>query len=251
MRLQDKVAIVTGALGNIGIEVVRSFIENGARVALVDLDSRKLDAAIAGFPRDRVIGVAANVTSSADVERYVKSTVEAFGPIDLFFNNAGIEGAVKPFIEYPEDKFDAVMAVNVKGVFLGMKYVVPQMNDRGSIIITSSIMGLVGGEKDIGYTASKHAVVGIMRSAAKSLGSRGIRVNTIHPGFVESDMLRRIERIDQPKDPEAARRARLASVPFGRYVVPKEIAQTVLYLASDESVMTTGQTIAIDGGWLL
>jgi NAD(P)-dependent dehydrogenase (short-subunit alcohol dehydrogenase family) len=251
MRLQNKVAIVTGAVGNIGVETVKLFLEHGASVMLVDRDRARIDAALAELRSDRADGIVADVTKADDVKRYVDATVRRFGKVDIFFNNAGIEGAVKTLVDYPEDSFDEVMAVNVKGVFLGMKYVVPQMNDGGSIIITSSIMGLAGSMKTIGYTASKHAVVGIMRSAAKILGPRRIRVNTVHPGFVESEMLRRIEANDVPDDPQAARQKRLAEVPMGRYVVPREIAESVLFLASGDSRMTTGQTLVVDGGYLL
>jgi NAD(P)-dependent dehydrogenase (short-subunit alcohol dehydrogenase family) len=251
MRLQNKVAIVTGAVGNIGLETVRLFLEHGAKVMLVDRDQARIENTLAELGSERADGIVADVTASSDVTRYVQATVQRFGKIDIFFNNAGIEGAVKPLVDYPEDSFDEVMSVNVKGVFLGMKYVLPAMNDGGSIIITSSIMGLAGSMKTIGYTASKHAVVGIMRSAAKSLGPRRIRVNTIHPGYVESDMLRRIEESDLPDNPQEARQKRLADVPMGRYVVPREIAESVLFLASDESRMTTGQTLVVDGGYLL
>lgn len=251
MRLQNKVAIVTGAAGNIGLATVRLFHQQGAKVVLVDRDQAGIKRALAELGGDRAEGVIADVTSSADVKRYVDATVQRFGKIDVFFNNAGIEGAVCSLVDYPEDAFDKVMAVNTKGVFLGMKYVVPQMNDGASIIITSSIMGLAGSLRTIGYVASKHAVVGIMRSAAKILGPRGIRVNTVHPGFVESDMLRRIEEADGSDTPEALKKKKADALPLGRYVEPLEIAQSVLFLASDESRMVTGQTLAVDGGFLL
>jgi NAD(P)-dependent dehydrogenase (short-subunit alcohol dehydrogenase family) len=251
MRLQNKVAIVTGAVGNIGLETVRLFLEQGAKVMMVDRDHALIEKAIAELSTDRVAGVTADVTNVADVKRYVQETIERFGKVDIFFNNAGIEGAVKPLADYPDDAFDNVMSVNVKGVFLGLKYVLPALNDGASIVITSSILGLKGSLKTIGYTASKHAVVGIMRTAARSLGARGIRVNSIHPGYVESDMMRRIEAVDVPENPEESRKRRLAEVPLGRYVLPRDIADSVLFLASDESRMVTGQTLVIDGGTLL
>jgi NAD(P)-dependent dehydrogenase (short-subunit alcohol dehydrogenase family) len=250
-RLQNKVAIITGAVGNIGLATVQLFLEQGAKVMMVDRDHAQIEAILARLNTDQVAGITADVTNASDVKRYVEKTVERFGKVDIFFANAGIEGAVKPLVDYPDDGFDDVMSVNVKGVFLGLKYVLPEMNDGGSIVITSSIMGMKGSLKTVGYTASKHAVVGLMRSAARSVGGKGIRVNSIHPGYVESDMMRRIEQVDQPENPEESRKQRLASVPMGKYVLPHDIAQSVLFLASDESRLVTGQTLVIDGGFLL
>jgi NAD(P)-dependent dehydrogenase (short-subunit alcohol dehydrogenase family) len=251
MRLANKNALITGALGDIGFATAEAFIAQGARVTLVDLDQKKLDEAVASFAPGACIGVAADVTSAAQTQDYVAKAVEAFGPIDIFFDNAGIEGAVDSLENYSDDSFDAVMAVNVKGVFLGLKHVSPQMRAGGSIIITSSIMGLAASNKTIGYTASKHAVVGLMRTAAKALATRRIRVNTIHPGYVESRMMKRLEQTYQGPAPEAVRAAREAEIPMGRYVTPQEIAKSVVFLGSDDSSMVTGQTLAIDGGWML
>jgi len=251
MRLQGKVAIVTGAAGNIGLATVQLFLEQGAKVMMVDRDRPQIEKALADLNSDRVAGVTADVTKGADVKRYVDETTKRFGNVDIFFNNAGIEGPLEAIEEYPEDGFDSVMDVNVKGVFLGLKYVMPAMNEGGSIIITSSVMGLKGSLKTVGYTASKHAVVGLMRSAARALGPRGIRVNSINPGYVESDMMRRIESVDVPASPEESRRQRLATVPMGKYVLPRDIAESVLFLSSGESRMITGQTLVIDGGFML
>jgi NAD(P)-dependent dehydrogenase (short-subunit alcohol dehydrogenase family) len=143
------------------------------------------------------------------------------------------------------------MEVNVKGVFFGVKHGLPKMREWGSMIITSSIMGLKGGVRSIGYSASKHAVIGIMRAAAKDVGPRHIRVNTIHPGFVKSEMLGRIQKRNAELGLPAEDAFYMAQVPFGIYVTPHEIAQTVLFLASDDSRQVTGQTIAIDGGYML
>jgi NAD(P)-dependent dehydrogenase (short-subunit alcohol dehydrogenase family) len=251
MRLQDKVAIVTGAVGNIGLATVQIFLEQGAKVMMVDRDQAQIESTLARLNSDRVAGVTADVTNASDVKRYVEETVKRFGKVDIFFANAGIEGPVKPLVDYPDDGFDLTMSVNVKGVFLGLKYGLPEMNDGGSVVITSSVMGMKGSLKTAGYTASKHAVVGLMRSAARVVGPKGIRVNSIHPGYVESDMMRRIEQVDLPENPEESRKQRLASVPMGKYVLPRDIAESVLFLASDESRMVTGQTLVIDGGFLL
>lgn len=185
---------------------------------------------------------------AADVQRYVGDAVKAFGKIDVFFNNAGIVGVVEPVVDYPEDVFDKVIAVNVKGVFLGNKYVLPQMNDGGSIFITSSISGINGNPGISAYNASKHAVVGLMRNLALEVASRKIRVNTIHPSQVDNMMMRSLEEGFAPGQAEAAKKEMEKAIPFGRYAAPIEIAQLALFLASDESKYITGTTQVIDGG---
>jgi NAD(P)-dependent dehydrogenase (short-subunit alcohol dehydrogenase family) len=251
MRLAGKVAIVTGAVGNIGLATTRLFLQEGASVLLVDREEARLREVVKEFdPRNAEI-FGADVTKEGDVEAYVRHAVEQFGGVDIFFNNAGIEGPITPIADYPEDGFDAVMDVNAKGVFLGVKHGLPKMREWGSMIITSSIMGLRGGVRSIGYTASKHAVIGIMRAAAKDAGPRHIRVNTIHPGFVKSEMLGRIQQRNAELGLPANEEFYMRQVPFGIYVTPHEIAQTVLFLASDDSRQVTGQTIAIDGGYML
>jgi NAD(P)-dependent dehydrogenase (short-subunit alcohol dehydrogenase family) len=191
---------------------------------------------------------AADVTKSADVQRYVNDAVKEFGKIDIFFNNAGIEGVVHPTVEYPEDVFDKVMAVNVKGVFLGNKYVLPQMNDGGSIILTSSVAGITGSPNVTAYIASKHAVVGMMRNLAIEVAPRKIRVNTINPSPVDNRMMRSLEAGYAPGEAENAKKNFENSIPLGRYAEPIEIAQLVMFMASDESKFITGTTQVIDGG---
>lgn len=164
-RLENKVALITGGAGSIGQTTAKLFIEEGAKVVLVDLDEAALKKVVTELG-DQAAYVAANVTIAADVERYASEAVKKFGKIDIFFNNAGIEGVVKPITEFPEDVFDKVMAVNVKGVFLGCKYVLPQMKDGGSMIITSSVAGLGATPNFVAYTTSKHATLGIMKTAA-------------------------------------------------------------------------------------
>ena len=156
-------------------------------MVLVDLKDDALQKASDELGGERILTCAADVTKSEEVKNYVAKTVDAFGKIDIFFNNAGIEGVVKPIADYPEEKFDQVMAVNVRGVWLGCKYVLPEMNDGGSIIITSSVSGLIASPDLTAYITSKHAVVGIMRAIALEAAPRGIRVNSINPGMVETE----------------------------------------------------------------
>ena len=249
MRLAGKTAVITGGAGIIGMATARRFIAEGARVALVDRDAVELANAAGSLEKDKALSFVADVTQSADCARYARETQAALGPIDIFFNNAGIEGVTAPLTEFPEDVFEQVYAVNVRGVFLGLKYMIPVMRDGGSIVITSSIAGLRGGPNFSAYVMSKHAVVGLMRGAAQECAPRRIRVNTIHPGFVESRMMQRIaaQRVGNRKveELEAEYRAR---VPFARYVKPEEIAAGVTYLASDDAAMVTGSQHLIDGG---
>src|SRR5690606_41097244 len=163
------------------------------------------------------------------------NSVISFGAIDIFFNNAWIEGVVKPTVDYPEYEFDKVIAVNVKGVFLGNKYVLPNMKDGGSIILTSSVAGISGSPNVTACIASKHAVVGMMRNLAIEVAPRNIRVNTINPSPVDNRMMRSLEAGYSPDDAAGMKKAFENSIPLGRYADPIEIAQLVQFLASDES----------------
>lgn len=191
-RLVGKVAIITGGAGSIGKTTAKQFLNEGAKVFLVDMSKEALQK-VADELGENVAYTVADVTKAADVERYAKEAVDKFGKVDIFFNNAGIEGVVKPIIDYPEDIFDKVMAVNVKGMWLGCKYVLPQMNDGGSMIITSSVAGIAGTPGVSAYVTSKHAVIGLMRTAALEAASRKIRVNTINPSPVDNRMMRSLE----------------------------------------------------------
>ena len=192
-RLENKVAIITGGAGSIGKTTARLFLEEGAKVWLVDMNEEALKKTVEELGGKNVKYTAADVTKSGDVQRYVNDAVKAFGKIDVFFNNAGIEGVVKPVVDYPEDVFDKVLAVNVKGVWLGNKYVIPNMNDGGSIILTSSVAGIAGSLDVSAYIASKHAVVGMMRNLSLEVAPRKIRVNTINPSPVDNRMMRSLE----------------------------------------------------------
>lgn len=247
-RLEKKTAIITGGAGSIGKTTARLLLDEGANVFLVDLDEKALKSVADELNSKQLQYTAADVTSAKDVERYVKEAVKAFGKIDIFFNNAGIEGVVKSVVDYPENVFDKVLAVNVKGVWLGNKYVVPQMNDGGSIILTSSVAGLAGSPNVSAYIASKHAVVGLMRNLAIEVAPRKIRVNSVHPSPVDNRMMRSLEEGFAPGHAEAAKTELEKAIPLGRYAEPLEIAQLVLFLASDNSKFITGTTQVIDGG---
>ena len=249
-KLENKVAIITGGSGLLGFVTAKEIASQGAQVMLVDMNEDALrekvnEAKDSGYDMSYVV---ADVTQSDQVKAYVDKTVETYGNIDLFFNNAGIEGDFDMTPDYSEEVFDKVMAVNVKGVFLGLKYVIPQMNDGGSIVITSSIAGLMGVEGMVAYHASKHATVGIMKTVAREVAGRGIRVNTVHPGFVDSPMMRNIEKMMSPDDSAGAQENLQSIVPLGRYAKPEDVSKLVAFLFSDDSSYSTGSQFVTDGG---
>ncbi|TDO21638.1 SDR family NAD(P)-dependent oxidoreductase [Pedobacter duraquae] len=246
-RLENKTALITGGAGSIGLVTAKKFIEQGARVVLVDLNEDALKNAVASLESSQASYIVADVSQSSQVENYAKIATERLGKIDIFFNNAGIEGVVKPITEYPEDVFDKVIAVNVKGVFMGCKYMLPLMRDGGSLIITSSVAGLQGSAGTSAYNTSKHAVIGVMRSVALEAAPRKIRVNSVHPSPVDNRMMRSLESGFNP-DGAAAKAQMEKVIPLGRYAEPAEIGDLVLFLASDESKYITGTTQVIDGG---
>ncbi|MGD8242801.1 MAG: SDR family oxidoreductase [Desulfobacterales bacterium] len=249
-RLAEKIAIVTGGAGGIGLATSTLFVQEGAKVLLVDLDEQALQEAVAAIGGDAVSYAVADVTQPEQVQNYTRTAVERYGGIDVFINNAGIGGEFKPITDYTIETFDRVMAVNVRGVWLGLKYVIPEMQKRGggSIVITSSIAGVGGGPGFSAYVASKHAVIGIMRSAAAECAPMGIRVNTVNPGFTETRMMHSLEEQISPGEAEEGKRDFLQRVPLKRYATPQEIAQPMLFLASDESSYCTGSVYMVDGG---
>lgn len=250
-RLKNKVAIITGGGGGIGKATARLFLEEGAKVVIVDISKEVLEKASYELDHENLSYCVADVSKANDNEKFVEHTLEVHDKIDIFFANAGIEGTSKPLAEYPEETFDKVIAVNLKGVWLGCKHVIPKMKEGGSVLITSSVAGLKGFAGLGAYVATKHAVVGIMRTAALENAARKIRVNTIHPGPVNNDMMRRIEKDMDPKNPNEVMKGFEATVPFGRYVESSEIADMALFLASDDSKFITGRTHVVDGGMLI
>ena len=247
-QLNGKTALITGGAGSIGFASASAFVREGARVILVDLNESDLQAAVAKLPADRAGYVVADVTQPDAAQRYVEATVARFGKIDVLFSNAGNLGTIAPIEDYPLDVFESVLDVHVKGAFLACKYAVPQMNDGGSIIITSSIVGVRGSPGAFGYSVAKHAQVGLMRSLAKQLARRRIRVNTIHPGPVDNAFQLEVERRLSVILKHDATAALNAAIPLGRHAQADEIARSVLYLASDASSFTTGTTLMVDGG---
>lgn len=247
-KLENKCVIITGGAGSIGKATTKLFLEHGAKVLLVDYDEKSLEEAIVELEGKNVSFCVADVTKAADVKRYTEEAIKRFDKVDIFFNNAGIEGVVKPITDYPEEIFDKVMEVNVKGMWLGNKYIAPILKDGGSIILSSSVAGLSGTPNVSAYVISKHAVIGVMRNLALELAPRKIRVNTINPSPVDSRMMRSLEDGFAPNQGAEVKKGFEQTIPLGRYATPQEIAQLVLFLACDDSQFITGTTQVIDGG---
>lgn len=249
-RLQDKVAIITGGAGGIGRAAGASFAAEGARVLLVDLDEDALREAVQTIGGNRVSYCVADVTDPDANQRMVAVAEERYGGVDILLANAGIEGEVKPITEYDVATFDRVMAVNVRGVWLGLKAVIPAMQERGggSIVVTSSVAGVTGSPGISAYVTSKHAVIGMMRSAALECAPLGIRVNTVNPAPVETRMMRSLEQGLGGDAPEQAQEMIRARIPLQRYGEPDDVARVMLFLASDDSRFVTGSVYMADGG---
>ena len=249
-RLDNKVAIITGGAGGIGLQAGKLFAQEGAKVLLVDLHENALKEAVQTIGSDAVRYCAADVTQPDHTQRYIQAAVEQFGGVDVLLANAGIEGEVQPITDYEIDTFDQVMAVNVRGVWLGLKYAAPEIAKRGggSIVITSSVAGVRGAAGMSAYIASKHAVIGLMRTAALEMADRKIRVNTVNPAPVDTRMMRSLEKGFEPDDPGRAKEMVSAMVPLQRYADPVEVARIMLFLASDESSYCSGGVYMVDGG---
>jgi len=251
-RFENKVVVITGAAGLIGKTMVKKVHDEGGKVTLVDMNEEALTKTVdeLALTKDNYLIVPADVTNEEQVKNYVDKTVERFGKIDGFFNNAGVEGTTANVEDYPLDTFDFVLNVNVKGAFLGLKYVVPVMKKQGygSIVNTASGAGLSGAPGMIGYNTSKHAVIGMTRVVASEVASENIRVNAVAPGVINSKMMRRIEDNTAPGQGESAQKAFNEAVPMGRYGEPKEVANVVAFLLSDEAAYVSQSIYTVDGG---
>jgi NAD(P)-dependent dehydrogenase (short-subunit alcohol dehydrogenase family) len=252
---EGRVAVVTGGAGDIGRATAAAFAAAGASVVVVDRDAHGLAearAAVADAGRGDVVAVTADVRSAADVRRYVQTALERFGRIDVLFNNAGIEGRPAPLAECPEELFDEVMAVNVRGVFLGLRHVLPVMLEagRGAIVNTASTSSFVAHPRRGPYAASKHAILGLTKAAAAEVAGHGVRVNAVCPGPVDTRMSRTIAAELDPADPQGAFGRVATRTPIGRYATPEEVAAVVCFLASDAASYVNGAGWLVDGAFL-
>lgn len=250
LPLTGKVIIVTGATGGIGDATVKRYARDGATVVASGRNAERLAALESLGPN--VVGHISDVSVEADAKTLVARTMNDFGKVDVLWNGAGIVGENLLIEDYELDDFNHVMNVNLGGVFLMMKHVVPAMRQSsgGAIINISSVAGLFGSRPTLpAYCASKHAVIGLTRNGAKAYAGEGIRINAICPGQIETDMLRAVEADADPEDAARARAAVIAAIPAGRYGEPEEVAALSAFLAGDEAKFINGSIYTIDGGF--
>jgi NAD(P)-dependent dehydrogenase (short-subunit alcohol dehydrogenase family) len=251
IRLDGKVAVVTGAAGVIGTATMRLLAERGARIVAVDRKPQELESAVRDLPASaQALAITADVTDEDEVAAYVRASTDKFGAIDVFYNNAGIEGDIAPIVKYSLETFRRVLDVNVVGVFLGMKHVLPVMlrQNSGSIINTASIAGLIGSPDVAVYTASKHAVIGLTKSAAQECATTGVRVNCVCPGLIDSRMLSAIIEGRNPGNTPVPNERIVERIPARRLGQASEVASIVAFLASDEASYVSGSAYTVDGG---
>jgi NAD(P)-dependent dehydrogenase (short-subunit alcohol dehydrogenase family) len=247
-RFAGKIAVVTGAAAGFGLAVSGRLSAEGARVVMVDRAAEALEKAAASI--EGALPVVADVGKEADVDAYVQAAVAEHGRIDLFFNNAGIEGRMAPMTELSMDDFDRVLAVNTRGVFMGLRAVLRVMKPQGSgaIVNTASMAGIRGAATFSPYVASKHAVVGLTRCAALEGAPFGIRVNGVAPGHIDTRMARDLTAQIDPDDPDGVYERTASQVPLGgRYGTAEEVAGLAVWLLSDEASYISGATHLIDG----
>lgn len=244
---KDKVAIVTGGSFGIGRATAIMFAQRGAKVAIVDWKEDQETLQSIKSSGGEAIFIKCDVSKDSEVKAMVEQTVSTFGRLDYAFNNAGIEGASAPTHEATEENFDKVIGVNVKGVWLCMKYEIPHMlrQGKGAIVNCSSIAGVIGFPGIPIYTASKHAVIGLTKTAALEYANQGIRVNAVCPGAIQTPMIDRF--IEKNK---TTKEAMVSGEPIGRFGEPEEIAEAAIWLCSDASSFTTGHALVVDGGWV-
>jgi len=252
-RLEGKTAFITGATGGIGEASARRFLEEGANVMLVGRSVEKLKALVEKLDGGQsVASFVANADDETALEQAVQATMDTFGRLDILFANAGTEGQSSPIDTQSRDMFEHVLHTNVIGAWLAMKHCTGPMKQQGSgsIIATSSIAGLIGTAGASAYVASKHAVCGLVKSAALELGEFNIRVNAIAPGPIDNRMMRSLEEQWSPGDAESLKTAIEQSIALKRYGTNEEVANLALFLASDESTYCSGAIYPIDGGFV-
>lgn len=245
MRLENKVALITGGGGGIGRATALRFSKEGAKVVVADLkeeDAAKT-AAIVRENGGEAESIRCDMTNPEEVENMVDRTIDAFGKVDIFFNNAGVSSDEKKLPDVSLEEWEQVMDINITGVFLGMKYVIPKMEPGSSIVNTASIAGIKGQKLVSAYSASKSSVIALTKTAATEFGRKNIRVNAIAPGITDTNMVEGWRKTDKWPILSTANALR-------RIGKPEEIANAVLFLASDESSFITGETLIIDGGTL-
>jgi NAD(P)-dependent dehydrogenase (short-subunit alcohol dehydrogenase family) len=251
ISFENKVALVTGAASGLGLATARAFAESGASVALADWNEKAVHSAVDELSAQgyKTLAIRCDVADDAQVEAMVEKTVATFGHLDAAYNNAGVQNVLAETADTTRSDYDRVMAINLRGVWSSMKFELLQMRKQGSgaIVNCSSLGGLVGGAERGVYHAAKHGVLGFTKSAALEYAARGIRINAICPGLIWTPMSDQMVATGQGEALDAL----LKSVPMGRYGRPEEIADPVLWLCSTAASYVTGQSISVDGGFIM
>jgi NAD(P)-dependent dehydrogenase (short-subunit alcohol dehydrogenase family) len=252
ISFENKVALVTGAASGLGLATAKAFAESGASVVLSDWNEKEVQAAAKDLidQGHKVLAVRCDVSDDAQVEAMVKKTVTTFGRLDAAYNNAGVQGVLAETADSPRDDYARVMGINLRGVWSCMKFELQQMRQQGSgaIVNCSSLGGLLGGNRRGVYHAAKHGVIGFTKSAALEYATRGIRVNAVCPGMIQTPMSDKMIAEGQGEELNAMLKA---FVPMARMGRPEEIADAVVWLCSSAASYVTGQSISVDGGYVM
>ncbi len=251
ISFENKVALITGAASGLGLATAKAFAESGAAVVVADWNEKAARSAADELAAHghKTLAIACDVSDDTQVEAMVEQTVAKFGRLDAAYNNAGVQNVLAETADSPRDDYDRVMAINLRGVWSCMKFELQQMRKQGSgaIVNCSSLGGLVGGPERGTYHAAKHGVLGLTKSAALEYAARGIRINAVCPGLIWTPMADQMVACGQGE----ALNAMLKSVPMGRYGRAEEIADVVLWLCSQAASYVTGQSISVDGGFIM
>jgi NAD(P)-dependent dehydrogenase (short-subunit alcohol dehydrogenase family) len=252
ISFENKVALVTGAASGLGLATAKAFAASGAFVVLADWNAKEVESAAKEIADQghKTLAIRCDVSDDAEVEAMVKQTVATFGRLDAAYNNAGVQGVLAEIADSPRDDYDRVMAINLRGVWSCMKFELQQMRKQGSgaIVNCSSLGGLIGGARRGTYHAAKHGVIGFTKSAALEYATRGIRVNDVCPGMMQTPMVDQMIAEGQGEELNAMLKA---YVPMGRLGRPEEVADVVLWLCSSAASYVTGQSISVDGGYVM
>lgn len=242
--MKNKVAIITGAASGLGKAIAKKFVENGVKVVVSDIDedNGKKVAEDLNQKGGEVIFIKADTSSAEDCEALVKKTVEKFGKLHFAVNNAGITGEQKVTADYSIDSFQKVIDINLNGIFYGMHFQLPEIvKNGGAIVNMASILGSVGTPEAAGYVAAKHGVVGLTKTTALEYAQKGVRINSVGPGYIDTPLLKQMDD-EQKKQLEQLH-------PMGRLGKPEEVANLVVWLCSDEASFVTGSYYLVDGGY--
>jgi len=248
----NKVALVTGAASGLGLATARAYAESGAAVVLADWNEKEVQAAAREIADQghKTLAIRCDVSDDAQVEAMVKQTVATFGHLDAAYNNAGVQNVLAETADSTREDYDRVMGINLRGVWSCMKFELQQMRKQGSgaIVNCSSLGGLLGGARRGIYHAAKHGVIGFTKSAALEYATRGIRVNAVCPGMIQTPMSEQMIAAGQGEELEQMMKT---YVPMARLGRPEEIADAVLWLCSSAASYVTGQSISVDGGFVM